>query len=200
MPTNSDHRPLHLRAVADAGRLVTGIKAADLALPTPCADWDLRTLLAHMIGQNHGFAAAFESGDAPVETYAHRPPNPDDIAGDWTASTDRLSAALAAADPGATVRLVELNAEQPFPVPLGVTIHLIDTVIHNWDVAAAIGETYRPDDEQLTASIGVVRMIPGGPSREEPGAAFGPIVAGHTDDRWTETLALLGRDPQWHAA
>lgn len=204
MPTIVDHRPLHLRAVADAGRIVAGVKAADLTLPTPCAAWDLRTLLAHMIGQNHGFAVAFETGDAPVEAYAHRPPDPDDIAGDWTASTDRLSAAFAAADPAAQVRLVELNAEQPFPVLTGFTIQLIDTVIHNWDVATAIGVAYRPDDEQLAATIAVARIIPGGASREVAGAAFGPIRPGATDDPWTddpwtETLSLLGRDPAWRA-
>lgn len=199
MRTISELRSLHLRALAEADRIMAGVKAADLALPTPCADWDLRTLLAHMIGQNHGFAAAFEDGDAPVEAYAHRPPNPDDIAGDWNASSERLAAAFAAVDPDAKVRLVEMSTEQPFPASLGVTFQLIDTVIHNWDVASALGEPYRPDDELLAPNLEVARMIPGGESREQPGAAFGSILAHDTGDEWAETLALLGRDVAWKA-
>lgn len=197
--TISELRSLHLDALADADRIVAGLRPADLTLPTPCAGWDLRTLLAHMIGQNHGFATAFAGGDAPVEAFAHRPPAAADIASSWTASTARLVAAFAAVDPDARVRLVEIGPDQPFPAPLGITFQLIDAVIHNWDVASTVGVAYRPDAALLASTLEVARKIPGGESRERPGAAFGPILTGSTDDEWAETLALLGRDVAWKA-
>lgn len=192
MNTISDSRPLHLRALADGTRLVEAIGPADLDRSTPCAAWDLRALLAHMIGQNHGFAAAVEDGDAPEQAYAPQPPDPTDVAGDWTKSSDRLAAALAAA-PDRPVRLVELNPDGSFPLAIVVAIHLVDTVIHNWDVATSLGLAYRPDDETLAAALAVARQVPGGPSREEPGAAFGPILPSDGTDDWATMLALLGR-------
>ncbi|MFC4944130.1 TIGR03086 family metal-binding protein [Pseudonocardia sp. GCM10023141] len=197
MTTITDLRPLHLRALVDAHRIVAAVRPADLTLPTPCTDWDLRALLAHMIGQNHGFAAAIADGDAPVESFAPLPPDPDDIIGDWTRSADRLTAAFTAAAPDQQVRLVEISAEQPFPLTMVAMFQLVDTVIHNWDVATTIGMAYRPDDDQLAASLGIARQIPDGADRERPGAAFAHAVPATDDptttDDWTTTLALLGR-------
>jgi uncharacterized protein (TIGR03083 family) len=59
--------------VADAGSLVDRIGPADLARPTPCAGWDLRALLAHLIGQNHGFAEAVDGAAIGVDARPARP-------------------------------------------------------------------------------------------------------------------------------
>ncbi len=49
---------LDARAVRASVRVVLQASAADLARPTPCADWTLAELLAHMTAQHNGFAAA----------------------------------------------------------------------------------------------------------------------------------------------
>src|ERR1700732_4239867 len=49
---------LDARAVRASVQIVSRASAADLARPTPCSDWTLAELLAHMTAQHNGFAAA----------------------------------------------------------------------------------------------------------------------------------------------
>src|ERR1700712_406393 len=46
------------RAVIATMELVSRIEPADLARPTPCDGWSVYDLVAHMTGQQIGFAAA----------------------------------------------------------------------------------------------------------------------------------------------
>src|SRR3954470_17335768 len=99
-----------LRDALDVVRdLLPGIGDGDLARTTPCTGWDLRTLAAHMVGQNRGFAAAIAAGDAAAGEYAS-PPVEDaaDLLRAWDESVERLLAACANADPDRQVRLVEI--------------------------------------------------------------------------------------------
>lgn len=45
-------------AVREAVRVVDLARDEDWGRDTPCAEWDLRRLVAHMAAQHHGFAAA----------------------------------------------------------------------------------------------------------------------------------------------
>ena len=59
MPTNiTEDRLLHRIAVLQSIDVVNTVREADLVRPTPCEDWDLLDLLAHMTVQHRGFAAA----------------------------------------------------------------------------------------------------------------------------------------------
>src|SRR5471032_2055915 len=75
---------LHRSVLESSVSIVSHVTAGDLERPTPCTGWTLRRLLAHMVGQNHGFAAAAEGdsrdpvvfadgriGDQPAEDYAN---------------------------------------------------------------------------------------------------------------------------------
>ena len=130
-----DYRPLHRRALDQAGQVLAGIVPADLARSTPCAGWDLSTLLRHMIGQNHGFADAVEFGDASLEAFAHRGFPPGGLQDAWLASADRLRTAFASAPLDRLVKLAEIRPDEWFPVAIAVGFQLLDTVIHTWDVA-----------------------------------------------------------------
>jgi uncharacterized protein (TIGR03086 family) len=191
-----DLRPLHRRALDTASSVIAEVSAGDLARPTPCTGWDLRALLAHMIGQNHGFAAAVEGLDAPRAAFAARPPDPPSAT--WATSAERVGTAFATAPPQREVLLVEISATRRFPVGVVVGFHLLDTVVHAWDVATALGRTFRPDDELVDATLAQARLIPAGPTaRERPGAAFGPTRPSE-EDPWKQTLALVGRTPNTH--
>jgi uncharacterized protein (TIGR03086 family) len=182
---------LHDRALRRATEVIAGVDAADLGKPTPCAGWDLRALLAHCIGQNHGFADAVAGPDAPPAAYAPRPPDP----GAWEASAERVHAAFRAADPDRRVLLVEFGPDARFPVANALGFHLLDTVVHTWDVAAALEQPFRPDDELLSVVAKGAQQVPSGAARERPGAAFGPVLDVPGDDPWVATLARLGRAP-----
>jgi uncharacterized protein (TIGR03086 family) len=182
---------LHDRALRRATEVIAEVKPADLGRPTPCAEWDLHALLAHCIGQNHGFADAVAHSDAPASAYAPRPPEP----GAWEASAERVHAAFRAAEPDQIVRLAEFGPDARFPVASALGFHLLDTVVHTWDVATALGLPFRPDADLLTAVAEGARQVPTGAAREREGAAFGAVLADAGDDPWAATLALLGRAP-----
>src|SRR5258707_14128248 len=57
MPTYPDVVSLDEEAVRASVALVARAGTADLARPTPCADWTLHGLITHMAAQHYGFAA-----------------------------------------------------------------------------------------------------------------------------------------------
>jgi uncharacterized protein (TIGR03086 family) len=194
---------LHRRAVEGIRPVAVRLDHADLGLPTPCAGWDLRALLEHMTGQDHGFAAAVRAahggGEVEVSAFAPRPLGPSPAA-TLTAGLDELVAAFVdGAD--SPVLLPEFGARLPLPTVAGM--HLVDTLVHGWDVAAALGVqagyVAQLDAEAVAAGLTIAEQVPDGPPREAAGV-FGPVVAAEAGaDAWTRTLTLLGRDPAWSA-
>jgi uncharacterized protein (TIGR03086 family) len=189
-------------ADADAVRagiaVVSQITSADLGRPTPCADWDLATLLTHMTVQHHGFAAAAAGLGADLAHCAPTPLGPDPVAR-YTEAAEAVIAAFA--DPDVLDRpfvLPEFRSEQPFPGHLAIGFHLVDYVVHGWDVARAVGVTYAPTDDVLRLTLPIAQAVPDDNSRREPGAPFAPALpVGPGADPLTEILRLLGRDPDW---
>jgi uncharacterized protein (TIGR03086 family) len=175
---------LHRRALDRATEVVTAVREEDLARPTPCAGWDLEALLAHMTGQNVGFATAVIDAEPGLVDFAPLPH------GGWPASAEALTAALAAAREDRAVLLAEIHPNRRFPLRAVVGMHLLDTVVHTWDVATALGDAERPDDELVAAVLEQARLVPAGPA---PGAAFAPALPAADLDPWAEALALLGR-------
>src|ERR1700733_3305560 len=53
-------------AVRASVELVGRARPADMARPTPCADWTLHGLISHMAAQHYGFAAAAAGGGDPA--------------------------------------------------------------------------------------------------------------------------------------
>ena len=186
----ADLRELHARAMDEADAYVRLVGAADLGSATPCAGWTLADLLAHMIGQHRGFAAAVRSGDAPRTAYA---PVPFSAKG-WRESVQELLAAFAATSPGSRAVAVEITVE-PLPVERLVAAQLLDTVVHTWDIAHALGRWHEPSAALIDATAQVARSVPDGAVREAPGAAFAPSLP-LGESPWERALAQLGRDPR----
>ncbi len=189
-----DYRPLHARAVQDLDDLVATITPNDLARTTPCVEWDLRQLVAHLVGQHHGFAAAVrDTADVTVSAFAPRPIEGEDWrATTWLPSVADLREALASAPLDRRVLLPELSPTYRFRVNEVISFHFIDTLAHAWDVATALGRDYRPSDDLVAACLDGARRVPGGDARTSPGAAFGPVIEVEGDP-WSEALGLLGR-------
>ncbi|WP_154793426.1 TIGR03086 family metal-binding protein [Occultella kanbiaonis] len=192
---------LHHRTLTVSRDLVGRVGPDALGAPTPCADWDLGALLAHMTGQNHGFAAAADGPSTTTEDFLPRDVAADPAAG-YDTSVDRVLAAVAAE--GATERtwhLAEFSPRQDFPGQSALGFHLIDYVAHGWDVARALGTDVAFDDEVLATAVRIAEQVPDGPARLVPGAAFAPRlpVADPDSDLLATFLRLLGRDPAWRA-
>src|SRR4051794_26901095 len=130
---HTDLVQLHHEALAVASSFVERVDEADLDRSTPCAAWDLRRLLEHMVGQHLGFAAVVRDGSAPASAYLPVSFTP----ARWRTSMEEMSTAFAGADLDARVVEVELDPVRPLPIAILLQAQILDTVVHTWDVAAA---------------------------------------------------------------
>ena len=195
----------HRRSVTGLRPVVDRVTPADLDRPTPCAGWDLRALLEHMAGQDRGFAAAVraarEGDDVGVSAFAPHPLGPSPAA----TIADGLDEVVAAFAAGADGPVLLPEFDRRVPVPVLVQMHLIDTLVHGWDVAAALGaqDGYRSglDPAAVDAALAMSEQIPDDEYRDTPGASFAHAIPAPRDaDAWTRVLTLLGRDPAWTPA
>jgi uncharacterized protein (TIGR03086 family) len=202
MPTiNADLRPLHRIAVLQSIDIVDMVRPADLSRPTPCADWNLADLLAHMTAQHRGFAAAARGHGADEEiwkadTVADTVQT--DPAGTYAgAAHDVLEAFAADGATETTFALPEFGPGATFPGALAIGFHFVDYVVHGWDVAAAMGAPYQLPDDVVAAVLPLVMAIPDGDFRGSSGVPFDRAVnsSGATD--FDRILAHLGRRPDW---
>jgi uncharacterized protein (TIGR03086 family) len=183
----------HARAVRATVPVVARVRPPDLSRPTPCADWDLGALLAHMTVQHRGFAAAVAGHGGDLESWQPRPLGADPAA-EYAEAAESVIAAFAR--PGAVDRNVLLPeiTPQPLPARLVIGFHLVDYVVHGWDVAWALGIAYELPQDVLAAALPIAEGVPDDESRRAPGAAFAPRVAVPGEDPLDRILGLLGRN------
>jgi uncharacterized protein (TIGR03086 family) len=195
MHTILDPRKADATAVQATEALVASISAADLDRPTPCADWDLRALLVHMTAQHREFAAA-AVGRRPEEADS-RPDRQDPIAGYARSAAGVLSAFAPDDVLDRPFRLPEAG-DRPLPGRMVIGFHLVDFVVHGWDVAAAMGLPWELPADVLEAALPIARAVPDGDERRLPGAPFAPAVPAPGEPTpMIEILTLLGRSPDW---
>ena len=163
--------------------VVAGITAADLDRPTPCAEFDVRGVLEHMIGGATMFAAA-SRGETPAE------PDMSDPLAAFGPALGELATAITA--PGALDRTVAA----PFGDVPGETFArfvLLDGLVHGWDLATATGQRYDPPDALVDAAAEFAQEAL---DHLRDGVAFGPELPAPADASSIERLAAFtGRRP-----
>lgn len=202
MPTiETDLRALHRVAVLRSVEAVDAVGASDLDRPTPCAEWTLADLLAHMTVQHHGFAAAARGNGADeavwkVATVADAVRA--DPAGTYTAAAhDVLDAFAADGIIEATFALPEFGPDATFPGALAIGFHFVDYAVHGWDVAATLGAAYELPDDVVAALLPLVMAIPDGDLRDSAASPFDRAVNSSAATDFEKVLAHLGRRPDW---
>jgi uncharacterized protein (TIGR03086 family) len=188
---------LDARAVRASVQVVARASTADLARPTPCGDWTLAELLAHMTAQHNGFAAAAAGGGADLVHWQTGAPVADPV-GEYAAAAERVLAAFGAA--GVLAReftLPQVSTELRFPAAEAIGFHFVDYVVHGWDVARALGLGYDLEPDVLAGALPIAWSVPDGERRRRPGAAFAPRVTVTGGSVLDQILALLGRRPDW---
>lgn len=163
--------------------------------PTPCPDWDLRTLLGHLTAE-HLWVPRLLAGESLAEVG-------DDYDGDVLGSDP--PAAWADAITRSLLAWAQVDDETvQIQMSFGpVTRHeyaqqmVVDLVVHGWDLARAAGLPYHPSPAAVQEALDYERpRLEGG--QGWPGI-FGqamPVPDGSTDPL-DEALALTGRDPRW---
>ena len=199
MVTAADIVRLDASAVRASVQVVSRTGPADLARSTPCAGWTLADLLAHMTAQHHGFAAAAAGDGADLVRWQTGAPAADPV-GEYVTAAAGVVAAFGA--PGVLDRefaLPEISPQLRFPAEQAIGFHLVDYVVHGWDVARALGLRYDLEPALLAAALPIARSVPDGQNRRRPGASFAPGVTVTRGGRLDQIVALLGRRPGWPA-
>ena len=176
-------------AVATAVRAGAG---ADLTGPTPCADYDLRTLLRHFVGTSGAFVRAGQTKvldpDDPWGSNAKL--EEQDWAGQLAGQVEALGGAWSR--PAAWTGSVE-GAQ--LPAPAVGELGLIELLLHGWDVARATGQSLLVSDE-LGAEL--LRCLKPTLDQGRQFEVYGPQVTVPADaSLFTQALGLSGRDPNW---
>lgn len=151
------------------------------AAATPCSEFDLTALTAHLLASLRRFA----------DVVAVQP-------WDWTCDT--AADGLGEIRPRAVQGWADVDPAQPLTLPIGTLpaamaswVHLTELLVHGWDLARTAGDM-TPIPEELAEPTRVfaehlLQQVPRGTAFAEPVAN-----AGTASDR---LVALLGRDPSW---
>ncbi|WP_324264139.1 TIGR03086 family metal-binding protein [Saccharopolyspora mangrovi] len=175
-----------------AEQQITAVRPDELSNSTPCADYDVRALLGHMVAVLRKIARAGAGGDAR---------NVADVA-DGIADTDWANAFTQArgeveeiwADDALLDRMITL----PWATLPGRTVvdaYTHEFTVHSWDVAAATGRLGELDPVLAERALDAFAEFAPPESRSGQGP-FGPVVQVSDDaDVYTRLAAYVGRRP-----
>ncbi|SDC54224.1 TIGR03086 family metal-binding protein [Rhodococcus tukisamuensis] len=177
------------RAISYALGSLQLVTAQDMSAPTPCREWNLRELLAHM---NDALEALQEAVDDRVVALVpdEGPPNisSDPVAALRDRACHLLGSWTGSADP-APIRIGEVPVLSDIVPSAGA----LEVAVHGWDVSVACGNP-RPipaalADELLSCAALFVT------DADRP-ARFGvPVESARDAGPGDRLLAFLGRDP-----
>ncbi len=186
---------LDRRAVAYSLDVVNQARESDLDRRTPCSDWNLRQLLGHMIAHHEGWTAALTGAPVGGEVWDRTDFGPHTGAEFHAAYEAAATAVNAAFGQAGLPDKAEVYGFGTLGINTVLGMHIVDYVVHGWDVAKAIGSPTRPDDELAEAAYAIMRQFPVG---KRPSVAFDVMVEPAPDASAMDRLvAYVGRDPDW---
>ncbi|WP_439677079.1 TIGR03086 family metal-binding protein [Embleya sp. MST-111070] len=148
------------RAVESFRLLLAEVGDAELTLPCPCSEWDVRALLAHTTGAQRGLASALTGPNEPVS---------EDPREDFEAAVETMIATF-------TPERVAAAIKTPFGERTGgflLGMATGDIFVHAWDLARALGRPSDLDPELAGELLERMRQTLPDAARGE-GRAFGP--------------------------
>lgn len=178
MTTNAERSmDVLTRALDQTEDVLSSIPADRLSDATPCAEWDVASLVAHVVVDPRNFIT-MSHGEQP--DWSVMPPLP----ADWTA--EFRSAA------GDLVRMWREAGESASPEAMDW--QTAEFAVHTWDLVRAIGLPRDLDPEVAQRGLDFMSgaLTPG-----NRGEAFGPEVPiGEDAPVYDRLAAFAGRDPR----
>jgi uncharacterized protein (TIGR03086 family) len=186
----------HLSHAAEAMAAVARTITDDqLASRTPCAEYDVRALVNHLLFWGPSLAGAGRKEYVPQPADAE--PDVDLTAGDWRgrllALLDDITSSWA--PPSAWEGETSMGTPQPLPASVMGDMIVGELAVHGWDLAAATGQ-------RLDLPAGLVAHLHdtmlAGVEQGRGMGMYGPEVAVPADaPALDRVLGLTGRDPAW---
>lgn len=186
----NDPRALFVRALDQTEHLVNTTGPDDLDLPTPCDEYDVRTLLGHLLTVVARIDLALNGGDPltiPVVTTGV-----DDVPAAWKERRVSLDDTLA--DDAVLGQICKLPWGT-LPGAAAIAAYTGELTTHSWDLAKATGRLDQLDDALATQVLPMVRQYV--PAEQRGGhVPFGPVVQVSADASPYDQLAgWQGRQP-----
>lgn len=188
----------HLSDAATAmAEIVRATESDQLSAPTPCAEFDVRGLVHHLLFWGPSLAGAGRKESVPPPAAAES--DVDLTAGDWRGDLltqlDRIAAAWEPAS--AWAGMTAMGGPQLPAVVLGDMV-VGELAVHGWDLARATGQVIVVPPS-LAEHVHASLLVSAEQGREM--GLFGPEVPVPADAPvFDRALALTGRDPAWVSA
>lgn len=151
------------RTIAD---LIDGISPEQRTAQTPCEEWNVDQLVAHMVGGGHMIAAGL-LGEQPA---ADDDPLAGGLAAAWSATTAHLAEA-------STPEILEATHHMPFgdvPGAMALSVITADHIVHAWDLATALGVDTEIGEDLVALTMGVFGPL--APADDRTGGQFKDVV------------------------
>jgi uncharacterized protein (TIGR03086 family) len=163
--------------------------------PTPCAAWDVRALVNHVVGANRRYTMLLHGATAD-EVDATRTADHlgDDAVASFVATAAELDAAIR--EPGALARTAHHPAGERTGAQL-LEMRVLDVTVHTWDLARAIGGDESLDPDLVVFALTLRDTFEAG--RERGSFATPPGVTPADCSAQARLLLLSGRRPGWPA-
>jgi uncharacterized protein (TIGR03086 family) len=189
-PTSAD---VLERACQSTAAILAMVQAADLDRPTPCASWNVKDVVNHIVGGAGFFAELAENG-AVTERADDDDYTATDFAATFRQEAGRLVAAFRA--PGAMTKPMQLPFGE-LPGSVCVWIAAGDIFTHGWDLAKATGQPTDLEPDVAARLLAQIEPILPDQMRGPDGqAAFGPRVEIASTAPAADRLAAFeGRQP-----
>jgi uncharacterized protein (TIGR03086 family) len=187
-----DPRPLYTRATEQAAALIRTVRPEQLTGPTPCTEFDVRTLLSHIVGGTRRIAVVGEGGDGlAVRPFA------DEVEDDtWAAAYDEVRSRVLKAWAS------DARMDAPVSVPWGevpgraaLSGYTMELVTHTWDLSEALGHPLELAPDLAEFALGTARRVLPDARRDAdtPFTDATPVLEGA--GAYEELAAWLGRRP-----
>ena len=186
-----DPRPQLAAALDQIKCQIDEISSADLGKPTPCAEFDVRTLLAHLVAVLRKLAVVRNDG-----VMADVPDPAVDVAGDETGAFRRARAELERLWASASDAELDVDRTLAWGTMTGRDVldaYAHEFTVHAWDLSRVTGRGDALDPVLAESALDwYSRNVPA--DGRGAGGPFGPVVPVADDaDPATRLAAFVGR-------
>jgi len=176
-----------------AARTVAHVDPSQFGRQTPCTEWDVRTLLNHLIVWTSYSLEARANGESVGQDVIDRDfAAAPGFAADYRAQLDRALAAWA--DPAKWAGSLDVMGS-PTPAADVAALNISEMVLHGWDLAAATGQAYTVSEPAAAAALRAVEAN-AELFRRYQGFAE-PVEVPEGASTLDRLLAESGRNPAW---
>lgn len=192
---DTDRRADLVRGYEHAADIVAGVRRDQLGGPTPCSEYDVATVVSHLVGAGWR-AAALGRGEQPTgEEFPHV---------ELTDAPDQLrraakEAEVAWSDDARLVATVTMPWGETYTGETLVNMYLAELAAHTWDLAFATGQLGKLDPRLARPAADGARAMLKPEYRDLMGKGnpFGAELGAPKDATdWERFAAFMGRTPR----